>query len=264
MYNIIKAQMYQAFRENGTYYTFLGGLVMFGISMLSVFSDEPDWLATTGSKALSFGTATAVLIFVSLIFTARICGGDMDDKTINYEMLTGTSRGKVYGGRIIISIIFTLLIYLIFAVLPIVVFTVKNGWGYTIPKNEAILRLCLQFLPLLKLVCFYAFLTFVTMNVGAVLLSGVVLFLIEAIVDMVVTEVLEKSARVLYPFFSYDAIDATNHYNMTYGFIEGKDVPVLGSGISNTDIALIAIPAVVTGAAFLIVGYFIFRRKDMN
>ena len=112
MYNIIKAQMYQLIRENATYYTFLGGLGALLFLYISLSDSNIEIAEVTGSELLVQGTSSMVLMFVAMLFTVRICGGDMGDKTINHEMLTGISRAKIYGGRIIVSVISALIVYI--------------------------------------------------------------------------------------------------------------------------------------------------------
>ena len=264
MYNIIKAQMYQLIRENATYYTFLGGLGALLFLYISLSDSNIEIAEVTGSELLVQGTSSMVLMFVAMLFTVRICGGDMGDKTINHEMLTGISRAKIYGGRIVVSVIFALIVYILFAVTPIAVFTVINGWGYTAPVKEAFIRLGLQIFPYLRLVLFFASLTFITMQPAAIILVSFVLMLVEGLFDLVVTEVLERSDKILYPFLGIIAMDRVNVYNMTYGYIDGEDVEVLKNGLSTGTIVSIAVPSVIFGIIFLIAGYCIFRKKDMK
>ena len=265
MYNIIKAQMYQIFRENATYYTFIGGIgftllgIIFGVSEETI-----DLSKMTGSEYLSMGSVGMPLLVVILVFTVRICGGDMTDKTINYEMLTGTHRSKVYGGRAVVSLIFMLVCTFLLTLLPVIVFTALNGWGYTMPMKEGITRLALIFIPLIRLTSVFISLTFVTMNTGAVVAIGFIIIFAEGMADLLVEQFIDSASKYLLPFFSLSQIEKIDYYNLTFGYVDGKDVQVLQDGISAGTSAVIVLSGVIVTAAAILIGYSVFRKKDMN
>ena len=155
--------MYQTVRDNGTYYTFIGGIIAFVMMFFSIAEEGIKLNELTGSEYMSNMSGSLTTLLLALVFTVRICGSDMTDKTINNEMLTGIKRNKVYAGRIIVSLFYVMFCYILFTVLPVVIIGAVNGWGYTMPLKEAVLRLSLGIFPVVRYVCFIVCIIFITM-----------------------------------------------------------------------------------------------------
>lgn len=122
MWNVMKAQRYQIKGDNVIIY---GILAAFLIPVLPIFFDGTSSGDMTGGMfAVSvLGTIPIALLIASLVLVSRICGCDMDDKTINYELLSGHSRGQIYFGRVIMSLVYTVVAGLVIMVLPTAVIT---------------------------------------------------------------------------------------------------------------------------------------------
>ena len=264
MYNIMKAQMYQSIRDNGTYYTFLGGIFGFVLTFIDILEEVESVGKMTGSEFMVNNGGSIILLLMALVFTVRICGSDISDKTINNEVLTGIKRSKIYAGRIIVSLFYVLFSYILFFVLPVVIFGAVNGWGFTMPVSEAVIRLSLEIVPLIRYTAIIACLTFVTLNPLAVALIGFMLIMGEAFVILLADELGGIMKDHLLPFLTMSEFTKIEDYNLTLGYIDGKDVEVLGNGMASETIAAIAIAGTIAAALYLLIGYAVFRKKDMN
>lgn len=264
MYNIMKAQMYQTVRDNGTYYTFLGGIIVFVMMFFSIAEEGIKLNELTGSEYMSNMSGSLTTLLLALVFTVKICGSDMTDKTINNEMLTGIKRSKVYAGRIIVSLFYVLFCYILFTVLPVLIIGIVNGWGYTIPLKEAVLRLSLGVFPIVRYVCFIACIIFITMNQLAVGLIGFLVMMFEAFFILLADELAMPVLNKLLPLLTMAEFNEIEDYNFTLGYIDGKDVQILADGMASETIMTIIIAGIISAVLYLVIGYAVFRKKDMN
>ena len=265
MYNIIKAQFYQIWRENATYYTFLAGigLVYYSI-MMAVYDGGANLAEMTGGDALISGGFSVIALFLIMITTARICGNDMSDKTMNYEIIAGIKRSRIYMGRIVVSVVFSAILYILVAVCPVILFTAINGWGHTMPAAEAVHRIAAGYCVMLRAVGVAAMLTFLCRNAGLGILSGFILFMSESLALIVNDELTLCKPRKLIPFISLAGTNELEYYNMTLDHIDGKDVEVVKDMMSSETAALIVISGLAAGTLFTAVGYLYFRKKDID
>jgi ABC-type transport system involved in multi-copper enzyme maturation permease subunit len=256
--------MYQSIRDNGTYYTFLGGILGFVLMFIGIMEEVDNIGEMTGSKYMTYNSNSIILLLMALVFTVRICGSDISDKTINNEMLTGTKRSKIYAGRVIISLFYVMISYALFFILPIVIFGAVNGWGFTMPLREGVIRLSLEIVPLIRFTAIIACFVFATLNPLAVALIGFMLIMGEAMIVLIADELGGVMQEYLLPFLTMAELSEIENYNFTLGYIDGKDVEVLGNGIASGTIATIAIAGTIAAVLYFIIGYAIFGKKDMD
>lgn len=260
MWNIIKAQNYQTKRDNVTVYGILAGMVYLLAGLISIDGSLSD---ITGSLWLVYMGAEMpiVLAIITLILTARICGWDYADKTMNYEVLAGHSRGAVYWGRIITSMLWGIPVGIIMLLLPMLLFTVTKGWGVSMSLQGALLHLLLLLFPMLRLICEFALLTFLLKNCYAAMLIGWVLYASVNIIAMVAEETAE--VRLTVQFAATNMAALLNFSNYTIKYIDGEDVMVFDTALDSALAVQSAAVSLLVGAVCLIIGYICFKKSDM-
>lgn len=264
MFNVMKAQKYQLLRSNLTYCTFLAGLGISAFICMMSMPSSGGFKELTGSMwTVYMSDSYSMLIpMISLIFVIMICGADLSDKTINYEVLTGTKRSDVYFGRVIMSLIMSLICCLIIVVLPILFLTLINGWGTIMTVSDVSLRIAAMLFPMIRLTALFTFIAFLFRNNTAVAVTGYLLLLAEMMLCSL-EEVFDPTLMSgLLSVFSLTRLFKIE--NVGFEYIDGKDVQVVKDILEMSTVRTAAISGIAGTAVLLIIGYMIFRKRDMN
>ena len=265
MYNIMKAQKYQLIRDNVTYYIMLAGVIIVWIVAIMITEEGMPLDHLKGCGTITDAGLNFYSVFLVLIFTARICGDDIKDKTINYEILSGGKKSAIYFGRLFTSIIMGVIVYLLYCVLPVILMTAVFGWGEALPVREGVIRLAMGFVPVLRFIIMFAVITFLTRSsLGSVAL-GFILILGESLIEMMIQEdFLPISINKAAPFMASASMDVISTYNYKMDYINGKDVQVLKDMMPVGTIAMIVGSALVMCIIVSAAGYAVFSKKDMD
>ncbi len=262
MRNIIKAINYQIARDNFTYYAFLAG---FGLVILHIFISINDssfeyfngiqYVATLGENS-----STSIVIAVSIL-TARICGWDYTDKTINYEILTGHKRSQVYWGRVIPCVILNLFMVICLMVLPLLILTAINGWGEGMDPGGAAVRIALALFPAFRTICEIALLTFLLKNCYFGMIFGFLLTDVQVIIGMIIAEYTKTTITWQIANMNISELFV---FNTKMGFIGGEDVTVYDTALEPSMIIGTIAASLIVGIACLIIGGIVFKKSDLK
>lgn len=259
MKNIVKAQFFQIVRDKVIKY-----MVVITLLMQIMMVMLPIWLenqepVTGGEFFATEGSAYLFPIFYVILVTAQICGADFLDKTHNYELSGGHRRYEVYLGRVIAATLVGGVGALFFTILPVGIYTAIYGWGDKVAFGPILLRLLLMLLPYLRMVCEFAFLTFLVKNPYVVMGLGYVIFMLTAAL-MSGTTVEVNSA-----FLGVSNLSLLSMVSKwaTYGL--GNDLNYIFDATLEAGVIWGTVAAsVVFGAAALYLGYVFFKNDDMN
>ncbi|MGN1119818.1 MAG: hypothetical protein ACI4Q4_05630 [Oscillospiraceae bacterium] len=262
MNDIIKSVNYQIRRDNFTVYAAILGI----LCALSGFLDAADdVLEMSGGAYVAsdlFRQAASMMPLVVLFMCTRICGWDFNDKTINYDVLYGHKKHEVFFGRVIPAVAWSISFSFVLLILPVVVLTVKNGWGQQAEFLPLLARLALMLLPLLRVACEMILLTFLLRNCYLALIAGYFTLFIPFVISSFAEEL--SSSVTLSWHFSISNIVQLFTLNARMGFIDGKDVVVYDTAISAGLLVGTIAASIVMSAASLLVGLALFRKKDMR
>lgn len=260
MYNLIKALNYQTRRDNFLFYSVLAGCFSYILTII-LYSEHGDLSKLYGGEAVVvFGSSCAGLAFFVLILTARICGWDYGDKTMNYELLSGHSRGAVFWSRTLVSLCWCIPIGLIITVLPAAVFTLINGWGDNMDFGGAALRFLLLLFPLFRITCEIILLTFILKNCYLSMVSGFILTEITQIAVMFINEL--SSTKITYQL-AVSNITALFEFNEKMGYVNGKDITVYQTGLETAFVLGTILFSLGVGIICLIIGSLLFKKRDI-
>ena len=225
----------------------------------------PIWLenqepVTGGEFFVTDGGATFMFpLFYVILATAQICGTDFLDKTHNYELSGGHRRYEVYLGRVIATAVVAGVGALFFTILPVGIYTALYGWGDKVAFGPILLRLLLMLLPYLRLVCEFAFLTFLVKNPYVGMGIGYVVFMLTmGILSGTTIEI----NSVFLGITNLTLLSMVSEW-ATYGL--GGDMNyIFDASVSAGTIWGTVAASVVFGVAALYLGYVFFKNDDVN
>lgn len=258
MLNIIKAQNYQTRND----IVVVASLLIIGVlSVISPMFNGIRFSDLTGS-VYAINSEKMFLLFLVLIITVRVCGWDQSDKTINYEILAGHGRKAVYFGRIIVSLIWSLISCAVLMFVPLGVCSAINGWGYSADFTWVMIRYLLAFLPIIRVTLELALLTFILRSSGLSLVLGYLLIDFSAMAEMLMDE--KTANRFFWVLGVPNLMRITGFPDYSYGYVNGEDVIIFDSALSPSLIIATIAASVLVSAACLLLGCIAFKKRDMK
>lgn len=268
MKHIIKAQLYQLRKSQIIYIVFLLLLfmectIMFGESDFMVTMGRAteslivtgDYIANNGAEMVS------VAIIFALIFTAEVCGADFIDKTTNYELMSGHERKDVYFGRAVLSIIGGTIGTMLIIAFPIIVGCIAGEWGDSIAFGDVLLRYLLSVFPVIRMVCEFVFLTYLVKNAYIVMAAGVFVGLYGPVIYAVA---LDGTASFLGLTSLAKLYDYESTAWSTFTLVGEKTITIYDGALSASEIVPVILASVIIGGIFLIIGYWYYKKDDLN
>lgn len=258
----MKALNYQTRRDNVVIYALLAGLLFPFLTVILETGFDLDGLSGGLFMAELGSNYPVVFSIVFVILGPRICGWDATDKTMNYEIMAGHSRKEVYFGRVIVSLIWSMVSGIVIMVLPVLVMTMINGWGENVNVYDAVIRYLLILFPMFRLICELILLTFLLRNCYVSMLVGWVLFDAALIGSMVYMELTEKQLTVQLAASNLITLFGFDNYKLEY--VGGEDIPVFSAGLSSSMILGTVFVSLLVGGICLAIGYVVFQKRDMS
>ncbi len=263
MGNIIKSLNYQLKRDNGMIYIYLVVLFIFIASFIS-YLDSYDFGETTGSLFTILNAETYLIgagLTIALL-AARAFGWDYNDKTINYEVLSGHSRKEIYISRVLVSMCWSLISCFLLLYVPLLFYTACNGWGNWADIRGVMLRYVLLLFPLFRFVCECILLTVVMKNCYMAMIIGFVLYEFSwALTTM--QELLTEYAFTI-EFASTNIYRLLVYNKYSFGYMDGEDFITYDTILEPSLLVGTILVSTIVGVVCLIVGYFYFLKKDMD
>ncbi len=262
MWNLIKAQNYQIKDDRITIYA----MICILLAPVGITLAQCNFRVENLSGGMLMARMGAVfaseVVMVLIVMVTRICGWDMTDKTINYEVMAGHSRGKVYFSRVIVSMLWCVTSAVIALIVPLVVFSMLNGWGNHMNIRDVAIRVIFMILVLFRLVGEIVFLTFLVGKGNNAMVAGFALFGAASLGQMLYQEFTGKDITLLTAYANLNYIFDFSNYKLEY--IGGKDIPVFLTEISTSMITSTILVSLLVGSGCLVIGYRMFGKKDMN
>ena len=263
MQNLIKAQKYQIKRDNGIIYIYLIGALYFVMFWADYLSKNTFSEITGGVAARMNGeTCTIVAGLLVALLTCRIVGWDFNDKTLNYELLAGHSRAKVYWSRVIVSMKWCLITVLVLLFVPLLFFGILNGWGHDTDMGEVILRQFLSLFPLFRYACECVLLSVIMRNCYMSMIIGFIVY--EFTWVFAEMQALTTKVTLGVHFASTNITRLLILDKSGFGYIDGQDVIVYDTSLESGFIMGTIGISLLIGAVCLFAGYRYFKKCDMN
>lgn len=263
MWNLIKAQNYQLKRDNGIIYIYLLGALYAGAFIFDMVQGHSLAEITGSQMAVSNGLPCTIVagILVALL-TSRIAGWDFNDKTLNYELLAGHSRAKVFWSRVIVSLVWCLVTVLILFFVPMLVFGCLNGWGIKAELGGSLLRYGLALFPLFRFVCECILLTVIIRNCYMTMIIAFVLYEFSCLVDTM--QGLLTEVYLTTHFASTNVTRLLEFGKQKFAYINGEDVTVYETAMKSSLIWGTIGVSLLVGGACLFIAYRYFKKCDLG
>lgn len=260
MWNIIKAQCYQI---KGDIIIIPGLIISLVLPFFGLIVDGVSIDSLTGSMfaVTVMSLMPFMLLIISLVFASRIMGWDMNDRTINYEIMSGHSRTQVYFARFFTSVIWTFIASIIIVSIPILIFTAVNGWGHSVKAADFVTRAVVMMLPFFRWICELTLITVLVKNSNIGMVLGFVIFQVMMMIPMIFDEMLDVNIDVI--FSSANLISLSTISNSRDILIDGNMVNVFDAVLKPSIIQNSVIVSIAAGIFCIIVSFCIFKKRDM-
>lgn len=260
MWNIMKAQNYQIKGDNLIIFGLLFSLVL---PVAGPLLDGAGFDYMTGSMYAvnMFAFFPYIFMMLSLIIVTRIMGWDMNDKTMNYELLSGHSRAQVFFGRFIMSLAWTIIASVIVAAIPTALFTVINGWGHSLKTGDFAVRFAAFLFPCIRWICEVGLITILVKNSNVGMVIGFLMLEGSVIVSEVFKELLDVKLDALFACPNLLALAEIS--NSRQQLIGDEMITVYDGTVNMPLLNSTIIVSLAAGAVFTLIGYMIFRKNDM-
>ena len=213
-----------------------------------------------GSELLGFIFAFSYVGIT--IISCKAMGMDGGDKTINYEIMSGHKRFKVFAGRVVSGILWGTLLILLLNSLPILVLAVFNGWGKETEPIEVIIRMLLCFFPILRICALSMMLASITGSAGKGIAAGLGVFVVFDIAESILDETCNFPTDYFFGFINI--LSLLIPQNSRELIIDGKPVTVFDTALNAPLVIFTIGSSLFATALYLTVSYIIFKKKDRH
>lgn len=258
MMNIIRSQIYSMKRDFYTYICLTATILSFIIMYLSVLELSGDD-AFTGSFIFTNGGElfSASILLSIVLFATRLCGWDFNDKTINYEVLYGHDRSRIFWARTVVSIGVSAMIALLFIAVPTAVGSAVNGWGTLVPVREAVLRTALLIPSFMRLAAIFILITIIFRSSWTAMILGFTFSFLE-VMAVNISNKLDNLLSIS------GILNILEFSNITVDIVDGAEVEYFSDKLSASFITHSLAANVIVIAVSLLIAHALFRKRDMS
>lgn len=197
-----------------------------------------------------------------MILACKAVAGDASDKTINYEMMAGHGRRRIFAGRMISGYIWGAVLTFIFLILPLGYLNILYGWGPETDMKNVLIRSALCIFPIIRICSLDMMLASVSRSAGKGIALSYAALMLVGIVTSIFQDVLE--IEVIYPTGLTNAGFLLVSENAKYEVINGKTVSVYDTAVTSDMVWNTICYSVVFTAVYLTIAYVNFKKKDRD
>jgi ABC-type transport system involved in multi-copper enzyme maturation permease subunit len=208
------------------------------------------------------GTVYVFMCFGIMILASKVMSGDASDKTINYELMAGHSRDKVFAGRVIASILWGGVLVFVFMLLPLGYLTLFNGWGVETNSIEVLLRSILTLFPIIRFAALTIMVASISRSAGKGIALSYAIFMVTATISSVLQDIFEIDLN--YSFSMTNAATLLSTQNSWYEVIDGKSVCIFDTSVSGDMIWKTIVVSLIAAAIYLTIAYINFKKTDRD
>ena len=204
-----------------------------------------------------------LLYFVAiLIIACNIMASDADDKTINYEILAGHGRSRIFFARVITAHMWATLLMEILMIIPLGYLDLIYGWGPETDKRGVIIRCLLLLFPTFR---FVTFCIMISSLVRGALKGGAICYA-AGILQIILTSVLSELSDVNIDYFFgvSTSIRLLVLTDVKEEVINGDTVYVLSTLLSDGELWKTIVSSLVAAFIYMIIAYVNFVRSDRD
>ena len=266
MLNIIRSLNYSARRDTVNWIAIISmlGLPVF-IMYISGLINGDTLSKPTPSYYFASQELATVFVFLSfgiMIFACKLVAGDAGDKTLNYELMAGHSRNRVYAGRMTAGYIWGAILVFILMMIPVGVLDLLYGWGPETVKSEVLIRCLLTFFPILRLCAYNMMLASLVRSAGKGIALGYASFMAVAFVSSFLQEMLEID--ITYPTAFTNAAFLLVSENSRFIVQDGRQIQVFDTTVTGDMVWKTIAVSLAMSAVYMIIAYINFKKTDRD
>ena len=265
MINIIKSLNYTTRRSTLTALTIFSMIVLpILFSLLSSKFGGISFKELTGDVYMTAVSGNMIIIFVIavLIFATMLVGSDAGDKTLNYELMNGHSRSQVFWARMITGYGWAVILVMFFFFLPFGYFSLINGWGLSVDKGEALLRLILLIFPVIRLCTLFMLLSSVSRSAGRGAAFSYLVMMIIVMAGSILDDGFHIDTRSI--FATSDIAWVITYENSRNIVVNGQQVTRMDYATTSGEMVKTIVVSLAVSAVYLTIAYIVFKKKDRD
>lgn len=269
MWNLIKSTNYYLVKK--PFFIALCIIAFISPFIYLIFSGCFD-AATEYSVSAVFPNLILIYFFLSMFtstIAAALVGEEQKNKVLNYEILYGHSREKIYISRFITINMWTIISMVVTVAPSFIYLLVAKEWGVSGDFKYAILRLLLLLLVLLKYSSFMVSSLFWFKNpqIASGIASGIdsIFTMAYMFISMLENGLTDWFDKYVVPVISLaGALNICQIGNTKYGYVDGKDIPVYDFSFTTEYALKMVIISVVLIGIYMILGLKLYKRQDVS
>ena len=213
----------------------------------------------------AMGESFFLVIFGLLILSCIASSADAGDKTLNYEIMAGHSRSRIFFARTIAGVFWGVILLALLYYYPLVLFGCIGGWYKGINPGDILLRCLLSLLPLFRTAAFCIMLSSVLRSAGKGI--GFTFLALEAVTMIweIIADVLNISDHAV-PWIigMTNVVELHTLTNARDYVIEGEKVTVYQTGLDPKLVIPTVVVSLVMGSIYLAAAYIDFNKRDRD
>lgn len=262
MINIIKAVNYQIKRDIMTYVAICVGLLMAFLPLMEVGIDSIKEMNGGLYSRAYMSFMLFVPYIMSCLIGASTIGKDMGDKTINYEVMAGHSRGEVFAARVILAFAWDIGLCILVSAIPIGIVTLINGWGRNVVFADIAARYMVHITSAFRINAFVILVTTIMRHPAAGGFISYGILNMSMLPLLVLNEIVE--VKIYHVFAMADILYMSFISNMRVIVENGNKIPVYDMALDKGFLTgAIVIPLVVS-AVYVVLAYLVFKKRDLK
>ena len=262
MNNIIKSLNYQIKRDIVTYIAIFAGIAVALLPALEFSAVEIGEINGGLYANYYLGTMMLIPYIMSCLIGACVIGKDMGDKTINYEIMSGHSRGQSFWGRVIAAFVWDIGLCILVSAIPIGLISAINGWGNNIVFAHFAQRYVIIIVSTCRILSFVVLITTLIrhpvaggfISYGVINFSTIPLILLEELFDKKMYHVLAMS----------DIFYLSDFINMVSIVENGEKIAKYDLSVPTSFFIVSIIVTFGVSAVYLSLAYLVFKKRDMR
>ena len=206
-----------------------------------------------------------LVLFAVMILSCIPAASDAGDKTLNYELMAGHSRKKVFWARTVAGIMWGVILAAALYYLPLPVFGFIGGWYQGVSVKDVVTRIVLSLLPMFRITAFCIMLASIFRSAGKGIGFSFLAFEAADILWEVICGLLHlKDDACPYVMGMLNLVELHTLSNARDYVIEGERVTVYDTAVTPQLMYLTIIVSLVTGILYLTIAYADFKRRDRD
>lgn len=266
MFNIIKSLNYSARRDTVNWITIITLIVLppFICYLVGMLNTDSTSVMTPSAYFASteMGTVFIFMCFGIMILASKAMSGDASDKTINYELMAGHSRDKVFAGRVIASLLWGGVLVFVIMLLPLGYLSLFNGWGVETNMNEVLLRSALTIFPIMRFTALTIMIASISRSAGKGIALSYALFMVTTLIASILQDMFEIDLN--FSFSMTNAATLLSTSNSRYEVINGKTECIFDTSVPGDLIWKTIVVSLVFAAIYLTIAYINFKKTDRD